>query len=379
VIAHINISEIYMKLKDYVTALKYAQTALELSASQQDDTRIYGVMCYGNLLMEQRQFKEALQHLLQALEMSEKQENREISKEINYMISVCYEQAGDFRESLRYLKDHIKLEKQIFQESLSKRLEQIQSVYEEENQQLKAQQMIEKASRIATIGAMAAAITHEINQPLCAVKVSADAILFWKKRRHISFPDDIEESLQTISQGADLINDIIQHVRSFWHPQDEVGSGYAEMNGTIKKALGLLERQIFSHGIFLEVQESEPDMMVQILPVHLEQVIINIVINAVHALDDCPRSRKNLKISTGREKQNAVIRISDNACGIDPELQEKIFDPFYTSKSDGKGMGLGLSIVDNYLRKYKGSIKVENNKAGGATFIITLPLAVEEK
>jgi C4-dicarboxylate-specific signal transduction histidine kinase len=103
------------------------------------------------------------------------------------------------------------------------------------------------------------------------------------------------------------------------------------------------------------------------------------VINAVHALDDCPRSRKNLKISTGREKQNAVIRISDNACGIDPELQEKIFDPFYTSKSDGKGMGLGLSIVDNYLRKYKGSIKVENNKAGGATFIITLPLAVEEK
>jgi len=349
-----------------------------LRADRHDDTRIYGIMAYGNLLLQQDKSTEAKRHLIEALELAEKQENREISKELYLLLSHCCELSGEYKQSLDYLKRHIELEKKIYQESLSNRLSQIQRVYEEENEQLRAQQMIEKASRIATIGAMSAAITHEINQPLCAVKVSADAILYWKKRRQISFPDDIEESLKTITEGADLINEIIQHVRSFWRPEDESEGGLAEVNSTILKALGLLERQIFSHGIFLEQDFCDQGLQVKILPVHLEQVIINIVVNAVHALDECGKQRKILQIRTFEQTKRAVIEISDNACGVAAELQEKIFDPFYTTKRDGKGMGLGLAIVSNYLKKYGGEIKLSGNEQGGASFRVFLPLYKEQ-
>jgi signal transduction histidine kinase len=378
VIAVINISEIYLKLGEYSTAEEYALKGMELSADRHDDTRIYGIMAYGNLLLQQDKSTEAKRHLIEALELAEKQENREISKELYLLLSHCCELSGEYKQSLDYLKRHIELEKKIYQESLSNRLSQIQRVYEEENEQLRAQQMIEKASRIATIGAMSAAITHEINQPLCAVKVSADAILYWKKRRQISFPDDIEESLKTITEGADLINEIIQHVRSFWRPEDESEGGLAEVNSTILKALGLLERQIFSHGIFLEQDFCDQGLQVKILPVHLEQVIINIVVNAVHALDECGKQHKILQIRTFEQTKRAVIEISDNACGVAAELQEKIFDPFYTTKRDGKGMGLGLAIVSNYLKKYGGEIKLSGNEQGGASFRVFLPLYKEQ-
>lgn len=369
----INISETYFRLGNTKKALHYANKSLKLSITCSEETMIYSMMNYGNLLIRNGEIESGRTQLLKAMKLGKDHENLEIMKNLTFYLSESYKREGDFENGMNYLYKYLGYMQNIHRENLSQRLSEIQKYYERENEQLKAQHMIEKASKVATIGTMSAAITHEINQPLCAVQVSSDSIQYWKKQRNIEFPDEVEECLTTIDEGIKLINEIVNHVRNFCKPEENEHESVTGINATIQKALGLLECQINSHGIYLDLNLSEEEIEVMVSSVHLEQIIINIVINAVHSLDECIHDTKKIKIESFSQGNTAIIEISDNGTGVPEELKDKIFDPFYTSKKNGKGMGLGLAIVTNYIRKYKGSIKVMDNDHRGAKFSIELP------
>ncbi len=234
--------------------------------------------------------------------------------------------------------------------------------------------MVEQASKMASLGIMSAGITHEINQPLSAIKVTAESIQLWADSHPGELPEKFIKRIGMINQSASRIDKIIRHMRTNWISATPDELVNIEVNEAIKDALTLLEKQAESHGIDLFLQFDQKKSMIQGVNIQFEQIIVNLIINAIHALDDVDRSKKILTISTRKREDIVIITVEDNGTGFTPEVLRSMFEPFFTTKSAGKGSGLGLAIVKNFVLKFNGSIQAENVPEGGARFIIELPI-----
>jgi signal transduction histidine kinase len=249
-----------------------------------------------------------------------------------------------------------------------------------EKKQIKAIKQAERTARLASIGVMAAGITHEINQPLNAIKVSADSIQFWHKRNPGNLPETFTDQLHVLSRSVNRIVEIIQHMRAFWVVPDTPVLEMVDLGKAVKNALSLTRLQLHAHGIQEHLELDMRALMVEGNLIHLEQIIINLVVNAIHALDEKEQRNKELKISTWDDeaRQFAYLSIEDNGPGLPDGGAEKIFDPFFSTHNGGEGMGLGLAIVKRYVDRYNGSIEAVNNhdneKVLGARFTLKFPI-----
>lgn len=236
--------------------------------------------------------------------------------------------------------------------------------------------MLEKATHLASIGVMTAGITHEINQPLNAIKICADSLLFSEEMKPGTIPSTYLEDIQQISDSANRIEEIIRHLRSYWDKQNEEEylNPEIEANQVIRKVLELLNRQLISHGIELELDMQTGDCQVKCNKIQIEQIVINIVNNSLQALNTIHLDKKIIRVKTSKRSEDEfVIQISDNGPGIKDEIADHVFDPFFTTKRPGKGMGLGLAIVKEILDGIGGAITINKNVSEGACFVITLP------
>ncbi len=256
---------------------------------------------------------------------------------------------------------------------------QFQARIEAEEKQTEAVRLAERASRLASIGEMAAGITHEINQPLNAIKVTVDSILYWSRNNPGQLPELFTGKLGKISDGVTRIDEIIRHMRAFWTRRNEPPAELLELNERVRSALSLTERQLESHGIALELEPSPEPLMVRGNRVHLEQVAGNLLVNAVQALEELGGRRPpRLRVATFTEDLSAVLEVSDNGPGLPGQQGADVFDPFFTTKREGEGTGLGLAIVRRFVERYGGTVTARNNSEGGATFTVRLPLAQYE-
>jgi C4-dicarboxylate-specific signal transduction histidine kinase len=148
-----------------------------------------------------------------------------------------------------------------------------------------------------------------------------------------------------------------------------------DVNKVTKKALKLINEQLQSHGINvqLELQKNLPKIYAHATP--MEQVIINLVVNAMHSLDNVEKRDKIIIISTIKRNENCILEITDNGPGIPEENINNIFDPFFTTKVNEEGMGLGLTIIQNFVNSFGGSISAKNSIDGGAVFTVSIPVA----
>lgn len=234
------------------------------------------------------------------------------------------------------------------------------------------QQKLATADRLALLSTLTAGVVHEISQPLNAIKMLADGMLFWQRQGKM--PDGIRltDKLTRISNQANRINDIIHHMRAFAHSGD-MSIQPCCLNQAVTGAFKLVSTQLTNHGILLE-----DDLQPELLPVfanlnRLEEIVINLLVNAMHALDDASCETKLVRCRTWNEDAHVCLEVIDNATGIDPRLGRQIFEPFFTTKSDHEGSGLGLAIVHSQITGYGGIVDYCNNDLGGATFLIRLP------
>jgi len=241
----------------------------------------------------------------------------------------------------------------------------------EERQQFQSQAA--RAQRLASLGIMSAGIAHEINQPLNSIKVLTDGMLYWHKRGQSQDLNKIFENLQKISAQAGRIDEIIKHMRSFVNNERTIQFAPCRLNEAVYGALDMLERQLSAHGIVVEKALSDNLPAVYGNESRLEEVVINLLVNAMQALDTVSRAEKTIYCSTWLEGEKVVLEISDNATGISSEIKNYIFEPFFSTKKAGEGMGLGLSIVQSVIFSFNGEIKVTNNEKGGTSFRIELP------
>ncbi len=246
-------------------------------------------------------------------------------------------------------------------------------------QRLDAEQQLIQAGKMTTLGEMATGIAHELNQPLSVIRTASNYIMRKAKKKEQMDGDMFLNIASKISNNVDRASSIIDHLRDFGRKSDLVARR-VEVNGILERAVDLLDHQLKLRGITVTWHLGADLAMVFADPIRLEQVFMNLLLNARDAIEEKliqkPEGEARINICTRRLEEAVVIAIRDTGVGIPENLAEVIFSPFFTTKEPGKGTGLGLSITYGIIKEYGGSIEVKSILGKGATFIIKLPVAL---
>ena len=225
-----------------------------------------------------------------------------------------------------------------------------------------------EARHMASLGIMAAGITHELNQPLQAIKLSADSIVYWFEKKKTFDPKAIMKALGLISRNSDRIQRIIQRVRNFVKSRQAIAQTNAvDLNQAIRDGLEMIEHQLMSHGIEL-VLKLDPDIpAISGDETQIEEVVINLVTNARQSLDLTEREDKKILIETYSTDQGICMVVADTGTGFSADALANMFRPFFTTKTEG--LGLGLSIVHSIVTGFSGKIELLTPTDGFSTLL----------
>lgn len=242
---------------------------------------------------------------------------------------------------------------------------------EAEERLRKTQAELVQTAKLAALGQMSAALSHEFNQPLAAIRSYADNAARFLERDAIA---QVSGNLARINGLVDRMAELSRTLLSFSRkPGASVGP--VPLATIIDEAMLLARPRARAAGVAIRVDPAIAGLMVQGGRIRLGQVFVNLVNNAIDALS----ATANGLIEIGARKDGdwVIATVADNGPGIETEKLSSIFDPFFTTKGVGEGIGIGLSIVDNIIRDFGGSIRAENRAGGGACFIMHLVAASE--
>jgi C4-dicarboxylate-specific signal transduction histidine kinase len=240
-----------------------------------------------------------------------------------------------------------------------------------------------RSDRLRSLGEMAAGMAHELNQPLVGVRGIAEHMLIGLERGW-SMPEERQrEKLEQIIAQAERMSHIIEHVRLFAREAASPEVRLVQVNNVVESALKLLSEQLRARGLELRVT-LDPDLPpVLANPFSLEEVVINVLVNARDAVEDRlthepdtarPRVAVETHVRHVRGRGVAEIRVTDWGMGIPASAKAQVFDPFFTTKDPDKGTGLGLSISKTIIEQVGGSIELESSEGHGTTVILSLPV-----
>jgi len=224
-----------------------------------------------------------------------------------------------------------------------------------------------QAGKLAMLGQMAAGIAHELNQPLAAIRAFADnAITFLSREQR----DKAAENLGHISNASARMGKIVGQLNGFSRKSHEAVA-VIELSKSIEAAALLLSNEFKTHGAGLRIDILDEAQVVGD-SVRTEQVLINLLRNALDAVDNA--EQKSVSLELERDAGEAVIRIRDSGPGIPAQVALHLFEPFFTTKPSGKGLGLGLAISSSIVQAMNGRLTAHNHSDGGAEFVLRIPL-----
>jgi two-component system, NtrC family, sensor kinase len=230
------------------------------------------------------------------------------------------------------------------------------------------QQQIVRAERLATLGELAAGVVHELNNPLTSITVYAEYLVRKLEAQGIDATDI--EKLRRIGASAQRIlrfsRDLVQYARPSGKEQEAV-----DLAAVVRQSVSICEHLVERGGIGLTV-EVDPELpVIQAVAGQLEQVLINLITNAVHAVESGGQVIVRAQVA---DEMSVLVEVCDSGPGVPEADREKIFEPFFTTKADGKGTGLGLPIVKNIVDQHRGEISVVRSDLGGAAFRVVIPI-----
>jgi C4-dicarboxylate-specific signal transduction histidine kinase len=228
---------------------------------------------------------------------------------------------------------------------------------------------LQSVNRLAAAGELSASIAHEVKQPLTTVAANAYAALNWLGAGRLNV-DEARRSLNHIVAAAHRANDIVSEIRAMFSNEVQ-GKSAIDINELITSVLTTLRVTLRKYDIDVQTQLEESLLLIEGHRVQLQQVILNLVMNAIEAMQsERPRM---LRVYSGRSPSGgALISIEDSGTGIDSDNLDRIFKPLFTTKS--RGMGMGLSICRSIVEAHGGRIWASTAPQGGATITVELPL-----
>ncbi len=227
-------------------------------------------------------------------------------------------------------------------------------------------QVIE-AEKMASLGKLAAGVVHELNNPLTSISVYAEYLVKKMKTEHADSADI--SKMEKIQEGAARIQKLTRDLVSYGRPSSEEPE-LLHLNELVAQGLSFCEHTISKHEVLVHSELNDELPMLSANRTQLLQLIINLVTNACHAME----GGGELSLSTRVDGNWILLVISDTGTGIAQKDAEHIFEPFYTTKSPGKGIGLGLSIVSRIVEHHRGEISLQSTPGQGTTFTIKLPI-----
>lgn len=237
-----------------------------------------------------------------------------------------------------------------------------------------------QASKMATLGEMTAGIAHELNQPLSVIKTASSFLLTRAERGEAVQPGLLRAMIQEIDGHVDRASGMIHHIRDFGRKSEKALEPVG-VNEVIGSVLDIFSQQLSLRQIEV-ARELAPDLpAVQADPNRLEQVLINLLINARDSIEEKQErqagveSRERIVVRTSIDGDHVRIEVRDSGVGISEEVKGRIFEPFFTTKRAGKGTGLGLPISYGIVQDFRGRMDLESVPGGGASFIIQIPVS----
>ena len=257
----------------------------------------------------------------------------------------------------------------LLEKRVQKRTQELQNQVEERK---KAEQVLRdtqaeliQAAKLAGLGQMSAGISHELNQPLTAIRNYADnARRLLERRQFESASDNLTEIGELTQRMASIITQLRGFSRKSSGEQSRVS-----VNDSVEQALAMFHREIAENSIKV-TRSIEPRLSITTDPLLLNQVLVNLLSNAIQAMTGV--DRREINISAIAKNKTLLLSISDTGPGIPDQVIDNIFDPFFTTKEVGLGLGLGLSISYRIIESLDGKIDVSNNATGGACFELYL-------
>ncbi len=304
--------------------------------------------------------------------------------------STVAQRTADLRQANEALREH------------EQTLRQHNTRLQELNAQLvTTQEHLVHSEKLASIGQLAAGVAHEINNPigyvfsnfgtlqeyqqdlfsvlqayedahgLIADPAVREQIAQIKEQHDIAFiKEDIPNLMRESGEGIERVRKIVQDLKDFSRGDASAEWQYADLNKGIDSTLNIVHNEIKYRADVVKRYGQLPE--VQCLPSQLNQVVLNLVVNAAHAIGK--EQRGTITVATGCEGGNAWFSVQDNGSGISPENMHRIFDPFFTTKPIGQGTGLGLSLSYGIVQKHGGHIGVQSSPGVGTIFTVTIPL-----
>lgn len=230
---------------------------------------------------------------------------------------------------------------------------------------------LQRTSRLVTLGEMASTLAHELNQPLAAIASYATGSLNLIRGGATSGPE-LEQAMEKLSGQAQRAGRIIRRIQDFVRKR-EPRFGPVKLAALLEDTVAFAANDARNLGvrIQLDVQDDLPDVLADRILV--EQVVLNLIRNGVEAMATTPERDKLLEVSAALSGAEVAITVSDRGCGIEPGLEERLFDPFVSTKAEG--MGMGLNICRSILELHHGRLVHAARSGGGTVFTVTLPVA----
>ncbi len=239
------------------------------------------------------------------------------------------------------------------------------------------EQQLIHSERLVSLGEMASAMAHEINQPLLSIQFGIENLLSKFQEMTIADKNYVGKKSEKIFADIMRISHIIDHVGAFSRDKDYINASF-NVNESISNAISMISQQFKHHGIKLTVNLSKECAVISGNTYRFEQVILNMLSNAKDAIEEKAGTKKtgfdkHVIIRSYHSNNSIFVEVKDNGCGIDENRINRILLPFYTTKEAGQGTGLGLSISLSIIKELGGNIEIESRKGLGSTFRILLP------
>jgi tetratricopeptide (TPR) repeat protein len=356
IISHVNISDILCKQGKPEAALSELDQAAELMRGSTVDTpKELSCALKLNQAMARKALGNrelALELLLQAKDQAEHDQLQNYLLKSHALLADLYAEDQQWEAAYKSQFDYSNLYSRIINTDTIKRANSIQSYYARENRNLISMNLTERSARLATLGILSSGITHELNQPLSAIRISTESILYWLKREEITLPMNFNQELAHIMEGVKRIELFLKQIRQFWNSGKIAEIKLCDLTETIEQSLSLLNRRIFAGGI--ELVHFSPDcrLNIEAAPTHLQQIIINLLAYCVSVLESCPRKQKILRIESCSEDGKLCLDIMQNGAELTREMMNQLYNPL-SPDTQNAASEMGMAIV-KYLCDHYG-------------------------
>jgi PAS domain S-box-containing protein len=253
---------------------------------------------------------------------------------------------------------------------LTERRQAEENLRESERRYREAQMALAHANRVTTMGQLTASIAHEVNQPIAAAVTNAEAALRWLGG-HPPDLDEVRQSLDAIIKDGNRAGDVIGRIRALIKkvpPRDDP----LDINEAILEVIEVTRSELLRNGVSLQTELAKNLPLIRGDRIQLQQIVLNLIMNAIEAMSDASKGSRDLLISTAEDISNGVlVTVRDSGPGLNLGSLERLFEPFYTTKPGG--MGMGLSICRSIVEVHGGRIWATAHVPQGASFHFSLP------